>query len=57
MSNITFDHVSATVTDPPAAPAAAAARPDADRHRDYDRVRLDDLLRQRAQREQRIAAD
>jgi len=57
MSNISFDHVTATVTDPPAAPAAVAARPDADRQRDYDRVRLDDLLRQRAQREQRVVAD
>ena len=57
MNNISFDHVTATVTDAPTTLAAAPARPDADRQRDYDRVRLDDLLRQRAQREQRVIAD
>ncbi len=60
MSNVVIDDVSATVSDPPAtrsaAPAAAGGQ-DPDRQRDYDRLRLDDLLRLRAQRDLRASAD
>lgn len=55
--NISIHEATATVVDAPASGMPQAAAPPRAANPDHDRRRLDDLLRQRAERLARIAAD